>query len=125
MYNAEYVKITDSSFSNIGKALLSIYRGGTDESTFGPHVEIRNSEISSVGKNKRNKTAASVHLLGIQVVSIKDNQFRQSKPLIVVQTVGGPVTKITDNQFVDTPAPEIINGTAIMSGNTITGTESP
>ena len=68
MYNAEYVKITDSSFSNIGKALLSIYRGGTDESTFGPHVEIRNSEISTVGKNKRNKTVASVHLHGIQVV---------------------------------------------------------
>lgn len=125
LYNAEYVKITDSSFSNIGKALLSIYRGGTDESTFGPHVEIRNSEISSVGKNKRNKTGASVHLLGIQVVSIKDNQFRQSKPLIVVQTVGGPVTRITDNLFADTPAPEILNGTAIMSGNTITGAENP
>lgn len=125
LYNAEYVKVTDSSFSNIGKALLSIYRGGTDESTFGPHVEIRNSEISMVGKNKRNKTGASVHLHGIQVVSIKDNNFSQSSPLRVYQTVGEPVTKITDNQFADTPAPEIINGTAIMSGNTITGAENP
>jgi len=125
LYNAEYVKITDSSFSGIGKALLTIYRGGTDESTFGPHVEIRNSEISAVGKNKRNKTAASVHLHGIQVVSIKDNQFRKSNPIRVFQTVGEPVTKITDNLFADTPAPEILNGTAIMSGNTITGAENP
>ena len=41
LYNAEYVVITDSNFDNIGKALLTIYRGGTDESTFGPHVEIQ------------------------------------------------------------------------------------
>jgi poly(beta-D-mannuronate) lyase len=77
--------------------------------------------LNSVGKNKRNKTGASVHLLGIQVVSIKDNEFLESKPIRVVQTVGEPVTKISDNLFKDTPPPEIINGTAIMSGNTVTG----
>jgi len=125
LYNAEYVVIADSSFSDIGKALLDIYRGGTDESTFGPHVEIRNSELNAVGKNKRNKTAASIHLHGIQVVTIKDNQIRQSNPIRVVQTVGEPVTKITDNLFADTPAPEIINGTAILSGNIFAGVEAP
>jgi len=121
LYNAEYVVIADSTFNNIGKALLTIYRGGTDESTFGPHVEITDTNLNSVGGNKRNKTGASVHLHGIQVVTIKDNEFKESKPIHVVQTVGEPVTKITNNRFIATPAPEIINGTAIMCGNTISG----
>ncbi len=125
LYNAEYVVIADSKFENIGKALLTIYRGGTDESTFGPHVEINNSELNSVGMNNRNKTAASVHLHGIQVVTIRDNQFRQSNPIRVVQTVGEPVTKIVDNLFADTPAPEILNGPAETTGNTLAETGKP
>jgi poly(beta-D-mannuronate) lyase len=120
LYNAEYVVITESSFKDIGKALLNIYRGGTDESTFGPHVEIRGADLNSVGKNKRNKSAASVFMLGVQVASIKDNDFMESKPIRVVQTVGDPVTRIEDNRFTRTPAPEILNGTAIVSGNTVT-----
>ena len=119
LYNAEYVTINGSKFENIGKALLTIYRGGTDESTFGPHVVISDSELISVGKNKRNKTAASVHMLGVQLASIVDNEFRQSQPIRVFQTVGEPVTKITGNLFEETPAPEILNGVAIMSGNTV------
>ena len=111
--------IADSSFNDIGKAMLTIYRGGTDESTFGPHVEIRNTSIDSVGGNKRNKTGASVHLHGIQVVDIKNNEFKKSKPIRVIQTVGEPVTRIRNNRFVATPAPEIINGTAILEGNTV------
>lgn len=125
LYNAEYVVVRGSSFSNIGKALLSIYRGGTDESTFGPHVEISGSSLDSVGNDKRNKTGASVHLLGAQVVSITLNRFTQSKPIRVVQTVGEPVTRITYNHFTDTPAPEIVNGTAILSGNIISGAKAP
>ncbi len=120
LYNAEYVVITESSFKDIGKALLNIYRGGTDESTFGPHVEIRGADLTSVGKNKRNKSAASVFMLGVQVASIKDNDFVESKPIRVVQTVGDPVTRIKDNQFTGTPSPEILNGTAVVSGNTVT-----
>ena len=124
LYNAEYVVIDGSKFNNIGKALLTIYRGGTDESTFGPHVEISNSELTSIGKNKRNKTAASVHMLGVQVASIKNNVFQQSRPIRIFQTVGEPVTKITDNQFLGTPAPEILNGVAILSGNTVEGSQN-
>ena len=105
--------------------MLTIYRGGTDESTFGPHVEIRDTSLNSVGGNKRNKTGASLHLHGIQVVDIKDNEFKESKPIRVVQTVGEPVTKIKNNRLIATPAPEIINGTAIMSGNTVSEADKP
>ena len=119
LYNAEYVVVTNSTFNDIGKAMLTIYRGGTDESTFGPHVEISDTSLVDVGNNKRNKTGASVHLHGIQVVDIKDNEFKESKPIRVVQTVGEPVTRIGNNNFLATPAPEIINGTAILEGNTV------
>lgn len=123
LYNAEYVVISGSKFENIGKAVLNIYRGGTDESTFGPHVEISDTSLVSVGNNKRNKTGASIHLHGIQVVDIKNNEFKQSKPIRVVQTVGEPVTRISNNNFVATPAPEVINGTAILEGNTVSKVE--
>lgn len=123
LYNAEYVVIAGSKFTNIGKVVLTIYRGGTDESTFGPHVGISDTVVESAGKNKRNKTGAAIHLHGIQVVSIEDNIFKDSKAIKVVQTVGEPVTKIIDNVFDGTPAPEIINGTAILSGNKVTGTK--
>ncbi|MDX2419151.1 MAG: chondroitinase-B domain-containing protein, partial [Xanthomonadales bacterium] len=125
LYNAEYVTITGSKFEDIGKAVLNVYRGGTDESTFGPHVEILESELISVGKNKRNKTAASVRLHGIQVTTIKDNTFRQSNPIREYQTVGEPVTRIIDNEFIDTDAPEIRNGEAFLSGNTVKGVRKP
>ena len=123
LYNAEYVVVSNSTFNKIGKAMLTIYRGGTDESTFGPHVEISETSLVSVGNNKRNKTGASVHLHGIQVVDIKNNEFKESKPIRVVQTVGEPVTRISNNDFMATPAPEIINGTAILDGNTVSEVE--
>jgi len=125
LYNAEYVVITGSKFSNIGKALLNIYRGGTDESTFGPHVEIRDNEVSSAGKNKRNKSKASIYMLGVQLASVAENEFSDSLPIRVVQTVGDPVTSITNNRFIATAVPEIINGTAVLSGNTVTEMKSP
>ena len=123
LYNAEYVVVTNSTFNKIGKAMLTIYRGGTDESTFGPHVEISDTSLVSVGNNKRNKTGASVHLHGIQVVDIKNNDLKESKPIRVVQTVGEPVTRISNNNFVATPAPEIINGSAVLEGNTVSEVE--
>jgi poly(beta-D-mannuronate) lyase len=120
LYNAEYVTIEDSGFENIGKALAVLYRGGTDESTFGPHFELSSSRLSDVGNNKRNKSRASVSLLGVQLAEISNVEFIDSKPVIVTHTVGGPVTKIVSNRFERTPAPEIHNGEALLEDNTVT-----
>ena len=120
LYNAEYVVITDSIFKDIGKALLNIYRGGTDESTFGPHVEIRGADLISVGKNKRNKSAASIFMLGVQVGSIKDNEFTDSRPVRITQTVGEFNTRIEDNRFIATAAPDVLKGPVVVSGNIVT-----
>ncbi len=104
-YNGEVISVVDSRFSNIGGAVVDIYRGGTDESTFGPRLEIRSSMLDSVGHNARNKTAASIRLLGVQVADIHDNEFIDSRPIRVTHTVGDPVTRIAGNRFAGTPEP--------------------
>ena len=107
IYNAEYVTIDDSSFSNIEGSLATIYRGGTDESTFGPHFRLENSVLNNVGRGSRNAAQASVYLLGVQSTSISDNRFNNSAPVRVIHTVGEPVTRLTGNEFSDTAAPTI------------------
>ncbi|MFK8014015.1 MAG: polysaccharide lyase 6 family protein [Gammaproteobacteria bacterium] len=103
IYNAEYVDITDSNFAHVGGTIGNIYRGGTDESTFGPHVTISGSVFKDVGGNKRNKTKASIYLLGVQATHIHGNEFVDSQPITVVETVGDPVTNIEDNKLKSTP----------------------
>jgi poly(beta-D-mannuronate) lyase len=108
IYNGEYIRIDNSEFKNIGGAIADIYRGGTDESTFGPHFMLRASTIDDVGKNKRNKSKASVRLHGVQATDIHDNVFVVSRPIRVTETVGEPVTRLSGNMFDETAEPEIL-----------------
>ncbi|MEM7279243.1 MAG: hypothetical protein AAF385_14080 [Pseudomonadota bacterium] len=105
--NGEYITIENSSFNNVGKALANIYRGGTDESTFGPHVLLRNNTLTNVGNDKRNKVRASVFLLGVQVATLENNRFMNSRPVRVVETVGDPITRLSDNTFKETSQPVV------------------
>ena len=107
IYNGEYITIEDSEFRDIGGAVANLYRGGTDESTFGPHFLMRNSLLENVGKNKRNKSWASIYLLGVQATDIHDNRFADSRPIRITETVGEPVTRIGENSFENTPDPDI------------------
>ena len=120
LYNVEYVSIVDSTFVDIGEALAVLYRGGTDESTFGPHFELRDTVLKNVGHNKRNKSASTVSLHGVQLTGIFKNEFIGSKPIRAMLTVGDPVTTISYNQFKSTPVPEITNGEAVVENNKVT-----
>ena len=107
VYNAEYITITDSRFENIAGAVADIYRGGTDESTFGPHFVMSSSRIVSTGNDEDNQTAASIRLLGVQAVDIHNNEFVGSSPVRITETVGEPVTRLANNRFIETREPEI------------------
>ena len=107
IYNGEYISITGTTFENIDGAVADIYRGGTDESTFGPHFELRSSSLASVGRGSRNKSGASIRLLGVQATDIVDNVFADSEPVRVIHTVGDPVTRLGRNRFEETPEPII------------------
>ena len=99
IYNGEYVAIRDSAFANVQGAVVDLYRGGTDESTFGPHFEMVGSTLANVGKGSRNKTKASIRLLGVQAIDIHGNVLSDSQPIRITHTVGEPVATLADNEF--------------------------
>ena len=104
-YNVEYLTMTRNSFANVGGPIASIYRGGRDESTFGPFVQITENALSNVGKAPTNGTGGSVHLHGVQTADVSRNQVASSLPVKIIHTVGTPKSKVLKNQFVGTPAP--------------------
>ncbi|WP_371194738.1 polysaccharide lyase 6 family protein [Glaciecola sp. SC05] len=105
IYNAEYVTFQNSSFDNVQGAIAKIYRGGTDESTFGPHFLFTNNTLSNIGLGKRNKSGASIYLHGVQDTDMIDNTFNSSADIIIEHTVGEPQTLIQNNRFNDVKLP--------------------
>jgi poly(beta-D-mannuronate) lyase len=108
IYNAEYIYFNDNLFENVEGAVAKVYRGGTDESTFGPHFIMQGNVLKNVGKGKRNKHAASVYLHGVQVAQISENKWFDSALIDIEHTVGDPVTAVTNNEFTNTLAPKVV-----------------
>lgn len=129
IYNAEYVTIRNTEFESVAGDIVDFYRGGTDESTFGPHFELTDSSLNKVGFGKRNKSKSSLLLHGVQVTNIKNNKFTSTPAIKVLHTVGEPVTKISNNNFRGTPqlTVEELNSdkkdTAILSDNVYTSAD--
>ena len=119
IYNSEYVTIENSTFKNIGHALVDYYRGGRDESTFGPHFNMTDSSLSSVGKDKRNKAKASIHLHGVQVTDMSGNTFENSPGFLINHTVGEPKTRIAKNSFVGVPAPQVFELNSVLENTAV------
>ena len=107
VYNAEYVNLHNNRFVDVQGGLLKLYRGGSDESTFGPQLYMSNNKLVNVGKGKRNKNNASLYLHGVQVADLSDNQFIDSAKVIIEHTVGEPKTTIQSNLFEKTAPPSI------------------
>lgn len=53
IYNSEFLTIVDSYFESVGGSIVSVYRGGSDESTFGPHIDVSGSKFTDVGMGGR------------------------------------------------------------------------
>ncbi|MEM1134352.1 MAG: chondroitinase-B domain-containing protein [Bacteroidota bacterium] len=102
MYNVERLIISESRFEKIGGMVAYIYRGGTDESTFGPIVRLKNSEFIEVGNDKRNKAAASLKFHGVQNLLITDCKWKKSAPLNLHLTNGEPISNIHNCTFENT-----------------------
>ena len=94
-YGAEYVTITGTAFSEIGKSIADIYRGGRDESTFGPHFTLSSSSLQNVG----GENAPALVLHGVQDAKLTGNGVASSGLLKIVHTVGVPRTVIAGNSF--------------------------
>ncbi|WP_445428107.1 chondroitinase-B domain-containing protein [Alishewanella sp. HL-SH05] len=107
IYNAEYVTVKNNTFNNVQGAVVKLYRGGTDESTFGPLLHMADNTLNQVGYGKRNKNKSSLYLHGVQVANILQNTLVKSAPIVVEHTVGEPITVIKSNLFDATQAPTV------------------
>jgi len=108
IYNAEYVNIKNNTFTNVAGAIVHLYRGGSDESTFGPHLWFTNNTANNVGNGKRNKSKTVLALHGVQVTNIDSNTFNNTALIKIEHTVGEPVTRITNNSLVKTDTPLVV-----------------
>ncbi|NIJ45763.1 poly(beta-D-mannuronate) lyase [Wenyingzhuangia heitensis] len=99
IYNAEYVILKNNLYKNVGCTVLNLYRGGTDESTYGPFLELENSVFDNVGNNKRNKAKSAITLYGVQKAQLKNNIFKNSKGIDMYLVVGEPVVEVYNNNF--------------------------
>ncbi|MEM6804029.1 MAG: alginate lyase, partial [Bacteroidota bacterium] len=99
IYNVEHVEVRNSLFKNVGGAVINLYRGGRDESTFGPILRVDHCVFDEVGKDKRNAIDASLAIHGVQDALIENSIFNESKPLRMHLLVGEPVIKLLNNNL--------------------------
>lgn len=75
IYNVEHILIQDCLFSNILGSAIDIYRGGNDESTTGPAVEIYNCTFNEVDNKEQ---GSAIKLVGPQFIRFSHNNIYQS-----------------------------------------------
>ncbi|MCG9791253.1 chondroitinase-B domain-containing protein [Flavobacterium algicola] len=101
-YNVEYLIMKNNSITDLQGAALRLYRGGQDESTFGPFLEMDHNVFDHVGYGSKNKYKAAVSLYGVQVIDIKNNIFNNAKAVEMHLVVGEPAVNIINNDFYKT-----------------------
>lgn len=74
-YNAERVVVSNCLFRNVNNTAIDVYRGGTDESTAGPHVIIDHCVFDNVCNQE---LGSVIRLPGVQWAEVKNTLFANS-----------------------------------------------
>ena len=98
-YNVEYMIMKNNSVTDLQGAALRLYRGGRDESTFGPFLEVDHNVFNNVGFGKKNKYGVAMSLYGVQVNDIQNNNFHNTKGLNMHLVVGEPIVNVVNNNY--------------------------
>ena len=114
-YNVEQLRVTDSRFEGIQGHLVTLYRGGSDESTFGPRLLFAGNQVANAGARPLAGDPAVMTLVGVQEILITANTFTHAAPIRILHTTGSPVTRIEGNTGSDTPAPVITSARADLT----------
>jgi len=75
LYNVEELIIDNCSFNRILGIGINVYRGGSDESTAGPKVDITNCTFEDVCNKERGSV---LRLIGAQVLNVANSNFSNS-----------------------------------------------
>lgn len=97
MYNVEFLVVRNSTFKNIAKPAIQVYRGGRDESTFGPFVDIEATSFNNIA----DADTPSIDLHGVQVLRIHDTLVEGANPAQFTITTGKPNPDLKGNTLVD------------------------
>lgn len=84
-YNVEHLKINSNTITNHSGQILTMLRGGNDESTMGPKLSFTSNKIS----NSNSGNLPLIHLYGTQLSTISGNNFSNSN-------AGGSVILLED-----------------------------
>ncbi len=98
-YNVEKINFTNNSFKNNTGQLLTMLRGGNDESTMGPLLTFTSNSISNC-----NTENPLIHLYGTQNSTIEKNTFRGSNKkgtLILFEDMVRASHLLTYNSFIN------------------------
>ncbi len=106
-YNVEYLIMKNNTVTDLQGAALRLYRGGKDESTFGPFLELAHNVFDHVGYGSKNKYQTAISLYGVQVNDIENNIFHNSKGLNMHLVVGEPIVNILNNNFYNSDTLEV------------------
>tara|TARA_R110002050_G_scaffold56512_3_gene127144 strand:- start:105259 stop:107589 length:2331 start_codon:yes stop_codon:yes gene_type:complete len=98
-YNVEYLLMKNNTITDVQGVALRLYRGGKDESTFGPFLELEHNIFDHVGYGTKNKYETAISLYGVQVNDIANNIFNDAKALEMHLVVGEPIVNIVNNNF--------------------------
>lgn len=112
-YNAEWIRIEGGTYRRIAGPVVDLYRGGTDESTFGPRLSIRGAAFDQVGST----TVPAVRIQGAQFADIRDNGLQDSGAVSFSHQVGEPVLVFDGNRLTRTP--ELQSDIAVTRAETL------
>jgi poly(beta-D-mannuronate) lyase len=96
VYSVENLVISGNTFTDVKEEVATVYRGGTDESTFGPIVTVKDNTLMNVGKGPTHRSGASMYFHGVQKLNISNTSWDKSAPLKLFLTNGDPITVIKD-----------------------------
>jgi poly(beta-D-mannuronate) lyase len=77
-YNAEKIFFANNEFSVLKGSLLSVYRGGSDESTLGPQLLFTKNILKDC--TTPDTASAVIQLTGVQQTNIASNYFTNCNP---------------------------------------------
>ncbi|KJD37197.1 alginate lyase [Tamlana sedimentorum] len=117
-YNVEYFIMKNNIITDLQGTALRLYRGGKDESTFGPFLEVNHNVFNNVGFGKKNKYEAAMSLYGVQVNTIENNIFNNTKALNMHLVVGEPIVNLFNNNFYNSEELIVTGDQAYVEKNT-------
>ena len=111
VYSVENLTLSGNTFIDVKEEVVTIYRGGFDESTFGPAVIITDNTLHNVGKGSTHKAGASMYFHVVQNLHVSNAKWVDSAPVSLYLTNGEPITLIENVTMKNTPK---YNQTAIV-----------